>query len=54
METPTQRSGTISPPVFYSSAILIAVLVLFASIFPSVVLYSGCCADFIEHHVSSL
>lgn len=35
METPTQRSGTISPPVFYSSAILIAVLVLFASIFPS-------------------
>ena len=36
METPTQRSGTISPPVFYSSAILIAVLVLFASIFPSV------------------
>ncbi|NLC99377.1 MAG: choline BCCT transporter BetT [Gammaproteobacteria bacterium] len=36
METPTQRSGTISPPVFYSSAILIAVLVLFASIFPSI------------------
>ncbi len=35
METPTQRSGTISPPVFYSSAILIAILVLFASIFPS-------------------
>ena len=32
METPTQRSGTISPPVFYSSAILIAILVLFASI----------------------
>ena len=34
METPTKRSSTISPPVFYTSAILIAALVLFASILP--------------------
>ena len=34
METPTQRSVTINPPVFYGSAVLIAALVLFASIFP--------------------
>ncbi|HKM36726.1 MAG TPA: choline BCCT transporter BetT [Thiopseudomonas sp.] len=36
METPTQRSGTINPPVFFGSAILIAALVLFASLFPQV------------------
>lgn len=30
METPAQRSGTISPPVFYTSALIIAALVLFA------------------------
>ncbi|MDY0205656.1 MAG: choline BCCT transporter BetT [Pseudomonas sp.] len=36
METPTERSGTINPPVFFGSAILIAALVLFASIFPQV------------------
>ena len=35
METPAKRSTTISPPVFYTSAILIAMLVLFASIFPT-------------------
>ncbi len=35
METPSKRSSTISPPVFYTSAILIAMLVLFASIFPT-------------------
>lgn len=34
METPSPRSVTINPPVFYGSAVLIAVLVLFASIFP--------------------
>jgi len=34
METPTKRSTTISPPVFYTSAALIAVLVFFASVFP--------------------
>ena len=34
METPTQRSGTISPPVFYTSALIIAALVLFAGFFP--------------------
>lgn len=34
METPSQRSVTINPPVFYGSAVLIAALVLFASIFP--------------------
>ncbi|HZJ92925.1 MAG TPA: choline BCCT transporter BetT [Thiopseudomonas sp.] len=36
METPIKRSGTINPPVFFGSAILIAALVLFASIFPQV------------------
>ena len=35
METPTKRSKTISPPVFYSSAVLIAILVMFAGIFPT-------------------
>src|SRR5690554_2581910 len=34
METPSQRSVTINPPVFYGSAALITALVLFASIFP--------------------
>lgn len=34
METPSKRSQTISPPVFYTSAILIALLVIFVSIFP--------------------
>lgn len=36
METPLKRSSTINPPVFYGSAVLIAALVLFASIFPKV------------------
>lgn len=35
METPSKHSGTISPPVFYTSALLIAVLVIFVSIFPN-------------------
>ena len=35
METPSKRSSTISPPVFYSSAVLIALLVFFASVFPT-------------------
>lgn len=35
METPTKRSTTISPPVFYTSAVLIAILVMFAGIFPT-------------------
>ena len=35
METPTKRSTTISPPVFYTSAVLIAILVMFAGFFPS-------------------
>lgn len=35
METPSKSKQTISPPVFYTSAILIAILVGFASIFPS-------------------
>ena len=34
METPAQRSGTISPPVFYTSALIIVALVLFAGFFP--------------------
>lgn len=34
METPSKSSQTISPPVFYTSAILIALLVIFVSIFP--------------------
>lgn len=34
MNIPTRRSSTINPPVFYTSALLIIVLVLFASIFP--------------------
>ena len=34
METPSKSSQTISPPVFYTSAILIAILVIFVSIFP--------------------
>ena len=36
MATPNKRSTTISPPVFYTSAALIAILVLFASIFPGI------------------
>lgn len=35
METPTKRSTTISPPVFYTSAVLIAILVMFAGFFPT-------------------
>ncbi|MFB0963956.1 MAG: choline BCCT transporter BetT [Pseudomonas sp.] len=34
METPTKRGATISPPVFYTSAILITALVIFASVLP--------------------
>lgn len=34
MVTPTKRSETINPPVFYGSAVLIAALVLFAGLFP--------------------
>lgn len=35
METPTKHSTTISPPVFYTSAVLIAILVIFAGLFPT-------------------
>ncbi|MDY0249771.1 MAG: choline BCCT transporter BetT [Pseudomonas sp.] len=35
METPSPRSVTINPPVFYGSAVLIAALVIFASVFPT-------------------
>ncbi len=34
METPTKGGATISPPVFYTSAILITALVIFASVLP--------------------
>ena len=34
METPTKGRATISPPVFYTSAILITALVIFASVLP--------------------
>ena len=34
METPTKGGATISPPVFYTSAILITALVIFASVIP--------------------
>ena len=34
METPQKRSSTINPPVFYGSAILVAAIVFFASMFP--------------------
>ena len=36
MQTPTQRSGTINPPVFYISAAIIITLVIFASAAPDV------------------
>ena len=34
MDTPTPRSGTINPPVFYTSAAIIIALVIFASAAP--------------------
>ena len=34
METPIKRNSTINPPVFYGSAVLVAAIVFFASLFP--------------------
>lgn len=53
METPSQRSVTINPPVFYGSAVLIAALVLFASIFPDTAQgFFGQLQDWILENVS--
>jgi len=53
MDTPTQRSGTINPPVFYTSAALIVALVLFASIAPATAqTFFGAIQDWIMENVS--
>lgn len=53
MHTPTQRSGTINPPVFYTSAAIIIALVLFASIAPDFAqTYFGAIQDWIMENVS--
>lgn len=53
MHTPTQRSGTINPPVFYTSAAIIIALVLFASIAPGFAqTFFGAIQDWIMENVS--
>ncbi len=53
MHTPTQRSGTINPPVFYTSAAIIIALVLFASIAPDFAqTFFGAIQDWIMENVS--
>ncbi|MCK9237695.1 MAG: choline BCCT transporter BetT [Thiopseudomonas sp.] len=53
MRTPTQRSGTINPPVFYTSAAIIIALVLFASIAPTTAQsFFGAIQDWIMENVS--
>lgn len=53
MDTPTQRSGTINPPVFYTSAAIIVALVLFASIAPTTAQsIFGAIQDWIMENVS--
>lgn len=53
MHPPTQRSGTINPPVFYTSAAIIIALVLFASIAPDFAqTFFGAIQDWIMENVS--
>lgn len=54
MHTPTQRSGTITPPVFYTSAAIIIALVLFASIAPDFAqTFFGAIQDWIMENLTS-
>lgn len=53
MDTPTQRSGTINPPVFYTSAAIIIALVIFASAAPDTAQsVFGAVQDWIMENVS--